>query len=126
MFTNTNLLLDDFRDKTMTFQASGNSIYLTLDWQIVRNLDEFKNFILESGLPKLISFDHDLEDGDYDCDGNYSERTGKECADWLVNHCLSLEHDLPDFIIHSQNPDGRKRIQSVFDTYYKAKEKGII
>lgn len=89
-------------------------------------MDEFKNYILANGLPKVISFDHDLEDIDYNCDDTYSERTGKECVDWLVEHCMSLNHDLPDFMIHSQNADGYKRIQSVFDTYYREKEREII
>ena len=54
------LLLDDIRDCQMTFNITKNSIYLLNDWDIVRNYDEFINYILKNGLPSVISFDHDL------------------------------------------------------------------
>lgn len=124
-----NLLLDDVRDEKMTFHASGNTIYMKLTWIIVRNYDEFKDFILKNGLPELISFDHDLEDQDYDRfeDGeDYSERTGKECAAWLVDYCMENKKEIPKYLIHSQNPDGKRRIESVFSTYFKMKERGLL
>ncbi len=113
-----NLLLDDFRNEQMTFQASGNTIYLKEKWVIVKNYDEFVKFIIDNPMPKLISFDHDLSDEHYG--GDYSkEMTGKDCADFLVNFCIDKKVDLPKILIHSQNPGGKLRIDSVFKTYYK-------
>lgn len=128
MFTNINLLLDDYRNQQMTYIATKNSIYIDRPWVIVKNHEEFVEYVTTQGIPKLISYDHDLMDIDYAIpEGtSYAEKTGKDCAEWLVNFCLDIKHELPEYLVHSQNPVGKDRIKSVFENYYRAKAKGII
>jgi len=95
-------------------------------WVIVRNYDEFVNTIEKYGIHKfeLISLDHDLADEHYrpsmyDTDGHYSnyytdgtfkEKTGYDCALFLVNYCLDKKLLLPQVYTHSFNPVGVQNI----------------
>ena len=120
------LLLDDIRDCQMTFNITKNSIYLLNDWDIVRNYDEFINYILKNGLPSVISFDHDLADehyvpseywDNYDLSKefqesqSYREKTGNDCAKWLLEYCYENNLKLPQCMIHSANPVGADNIR---------------
>lgn len=126
-----NLFLDDIRnpkDAIGLVPSVLNSLYFSDDWTIVRNFNEFCNFIETNGLPDFISFDHDLSDEHYNdlfSDENwvkddkdiilkyneYNEKTGYECAKWLVDWCLENSKPLPKFIVHSQNPVGKRNIE---------------
>ncbi|MDP9961886.1 cyclic-phosphate processing receiver domain-containing protein [Chryseobacterium lathyri] len=67
------------------------------------------------GLPEMISFDHDLADIHYlkpDSD-EYAEKTGYECAKWLIEYCMDHYLDLPKFYCHSMNPVGKENILSL-------------
>ena len=120
------LLLDDIRDCQMTFNITENSIYLLNDWDIVRNYDEFINYILKNGLPSVISFDHDLADehyvpseywDNYDLSKefqesqSYREKTGNDCAKWLLEYCYENNLKLPQCMVHSANPVGADNIR---------------
>lgn len=120
------LLLDDIRDCQMTFNITKNSIYLLNDWDIVRNYDEFINYILKNGLPSVISFDHDLADehyvpseywNNYDLSKefqesqSYREKTGNDCAKWLLEYCYENDLKLPQCMVHSANPVGADNIR---------------
>ena len=74
-------------------------------WCIVRNFKQFCDFIKEYGVPDTISFDHDLGNADD------LERTGYDCADWLMAHYQEPKH----VIVHSFNPAGARRIAQVFE-----------
>jgi hypothetical protein len=126
------LFLDDVRypeNAKNLVPTQHYSLYLKDDWCIVRNYLEFKRWIKFNGIPDLISFDHDLADLHYEVDfrdwGDYSsndlgvEETGLDCAKWLVNYCLDNGFDLPEYIVHSANPVGRKNIQSYLDNAKK-------
>ena len=90
------LYLDDLRVPIQSYPLMNNS-----DWRIVRSYDEFVKTISSDGLPNIISFDHDLAfehyrqsmyDPDkhytnYYTDGTFKEKTGFECAKWLVEYC---------------------------------------
>ena len=98
------LFLDDIRNPKEVFSYIKNEIYLNDDWEIVRNFDEFTKFIEDSWLhdafPSKITFDHDLADEHYrpsmfnDPDKyniyaiEFKEKTGMDCAKWLINFCL--------------------------------------
>jgi hypothetical protein len=75
------------------------------------------------GLPDSISFDHDLHEEHYTPEyfwNNYieskkfqewkkqfyKEKTGADCAKWLVNYCNNNKKELPCIYIHSANPVG--------------------
>ena len=60
----------------------------------VKNIDEFKNFILTNGVPDFVSFDRDL---------GTAPITGMDCAKWLVNYCKENGIKFPQYFIHSAN-----------------------
>jgi hypothetical protein len=134
-----NLFLDDCRTLEEAHNFTLNPIYKNWKWSIVRSYDEFVTFIETNGLPEFISFDHDLADehyapkefwddkyNDWAAGQNFKEKTGLECAKWLVDYCMDNELDLPDYYIHSANPVGAKNIYDYFESYLNAKERGII
>jgi len=131
------LFLDDIRipkDAIGLVSSNLNQIYWNNDWSIVRNYIEFCNYIQEFGLPNLISFDHDLADFHYDFkpedyDGmsedemntkfGSMEKTGYECAKWLVDWCLENKKSLPECIVHSANPVGKQNIETYLNNAKK-------
>jgi len=116
---NYNLILDDCRDEKMCFNATGNRMYIDLEWIIVKNYDEFVDYITYNGLPKICSFDHDISDF-INVDGKRIERSGKTCAEWLVNHCLDNNLKLPEeYYVHSSNPGGAENIIKYLDNFKK-------
>jgi hypothetical protein len=127
-----NLFLDDIRipkDAIGLVPSNLNQFYWGDDWVVVRDYNSFCNHIIKNGLPDFISFDHDLADSHYNdlfSDENfvkddsdivlkydeYNEKTGYECAKWLVDYCLENDKAIPDYIVHSANPVGKKNIES--------------
>jgi len=127
-----NLFLDDFRHPYDCIAYMQNKrIYSQLDWTIARNYKEFITLIEERGLPELISFDHDLAQEHYDpimYDGvedysklyeTFEEKTGFECAKWLVDYCMDNSLGLPEFEIHSMNPAGGENIRQYLLNFKK-------
>lgn len=118
-----NLYLDDFRDPIDSGYYLGNPMYGNLQWEVVRNYDNFIKIITERGVPDVVSLDHDLADEHYDVQkpsDEYQEKTGYHCAKWLIQYCIDNDKDLPQTIlIHSMNPAGCLNIQSLFNTYLK-------
>jgi len=118
-------------------------IYLYLDdvrtpldptWQVVRNYDEFVAHIKLHGLEQYecISLDHDLGEEamkeyyrnakpnsfiNYD---NISEKTGMDCARWLVDESYRKGIKLPIIYVHSANPVGAENIMNYINNYYKS------
>jgi len=123
-----NLFLDDFRMPEDTFNYMPLPIYNIVDWHIVRSYQAFIDYIQYAGVPKIISFDHDLADSHYDqqSDIDYTgdgEKTGFHCAKWLINYCMDNKKELPvKILVHSMNPAGSRNIKSLFDTYFKVYE----
>lgn len=133
------LFLDDIREPIQVTHAwhkgEWDGFPSLYPWKIVRSYAEFTEYILKNGLPEVISFDHDLSwehypQGElllsnpinYD---EFTEKTGYDCAKWLVDYCETNEHELPDFYVHSFNPIGRANIIDYLVRYkeIKAEEK---
>ena len=120
-----NLYLDDVREPWQ----SGNYVYpidirhhyRIKEWIIVRNYDSFVNYITEKGLPNLVSFDHDLADIHYDTDSYEEsiEKTGYDCAKWLIEYCVKNNKELPEFLVHSANPIGAENIKNILNNFKK-------
>lgn len=117
-----NLFLDDFRHPYDCICYMDNKfIYSQFKWIIVKDYNQFVDKINELGLPELISFDHDLADEHYAPEDRYDdydvfsqgfkEKTGLDCAKWLVQYCKDNELNLPKFEIHSMNKTGAKNIR---------------
>jgi hypothetical protein len=85
-------------------------------WTIVRSYNDFAACIQKLGVPQFVAFDHDLGDnayaalarGDEDFQG---EKTGFDCAIWLVDYCHDNDLQFPQFQVHSMNPIGAKKIR---------------
>lgn len=104
----------------------------------VRNFDEFISWINENGLPDFISFDHDLADEhytppkywedyqkskEYQDSQNWKEKTGLDCAKWIVEYCMDNTEKLPEFYSHSANPVGRDNINSYLNQFKELQNK---
>lgn len=130
-FNHYNLFLDDYRLPNV---LNDNRV-----WILVRNYKEFVKMIEDRGLPKMISFDHDLADEHYPAleknvginnskelpYDTYQEKTGYHCAKWLIGYCLDQELPLPEYNVHSMNPVGKENIIALlenFKHYQKQKE----
>lgn len=120
------LWLDDIRDpyKWTPFWADR---FADEDVVWVKNYEEFTKWITLNGLPKAINFDHDLADIHYNPwtsteSVEYDEKTGYECAKWLVDYCIDNNLSLPIWKCHSANPVGKKRIESYLTNFEKLKQ----
>lgn len=125
---NYNLFLDDERTPLDTFGYTNNPIYLNVEWKIVRTYDAFVSYILKYGVPKMISFDHDLGEEHYKkCIGvtviNYDEleeKTGYDAAKWLVEFSMDNGFmELPKCYIHTMNTVGGENIKCLLNNYTK-------
>jgi hypothetical protein len=102
------------------------------DWQIVRSYDEFVAHIRLHGLEnyEVISLDHDLGDTamneyynnvhpNYTLDySNIKEKTGMDCAKWLVSESMTTSIPLPQIYVHSANPIGSANIMGYINNYF--------
>jgi hypothetical protein len=115
------LFLDDLRYPIDAYHYTKQDIFLRDDWEIARNYHQFVSSIIEEGLPEFISFDHDLADEDYlESDSHeIPEKTGYECAKWLIDYCMDRNAELPKFFSHSMNPVGKENIESLLNNYKK-------
>lgn len=112
------LFLDDERfPQDVTWVPVPNHLEIV----VVRNYREFVSTIAERGIPSHVSFDHDLADVHYEAmirevnnlPADYGvEKTGFDCAKWLVNFCHVSNAGFPSYAIHSKNPVGAQRIHN--------------
>ena len=103
------------------------------DWVIARSFEEFVKTVELIGLENIetISLDHDLGDSamdeyftntranyviDYD---NIKEKTGYDCAKWIVELSAVTNKPLPDVFVHSANPIGSANIMGYVNNYLK-------
>lgn len=99
----TLLWLDDFRnpftnDWVLRFSPIGEDVIII--W--VKTYKDFTSWITTNGLPDAICFDNDL--GDFSTiNGELIEKTGYDCAKWIVEYCLDNDKEAPLFNIQSDN-----------------------
>jgi len=133
----TLLWLDDIRNPFIgdwLLQYSPDYYYMeTNEQQVVwvKTYKEFCSWITENGLPEVICFDHDLSDfqsmkSGYphlmdDVEWPKTEKTGMDCAHWLVNYCIDNNVDLPQWKIQSANEVGKENIDKLLKNYLKHK-----
>ena len=101
-------------------------------WQVVTNYDEFVSHIRLNGLEnyELISLDHDLGEQAMDefynnalpnytlnYDNIVNEKTGLDCAKWLVAESMTKKIPLPQIYVHSANPIGSANIMGYLNNY---------
>jgi len=128
-----NLFLDDTRIPKFAYcSESGKCVTEAAnldshdDWHIVRNFDSFVICISYLGLPKIISFDHDLcEVATQECirgwdssepfnyDIEEMEPTGASCADYLVGFCEYTGQEIPKYLFHTANKKGEQNMRNI-------------
>lgn len=87
-----------------------------IEWVVVRNYNEFKDEIRKNGIPRYISFDHDLSD--YDDNGR--EYTGVCCMKFLIDHVINTNSKLPKKVyFHTQNPIGEQNMKLYYENFLK-------
>lgn len=105
-----NLFIDDERDPPNDGR----------EWVVARDQFNALMEIFVRGMPKYISFDHDLGENKY---------TGydivKEIVEIDMNNSDSKYNfsENFDFYVHSQNPVGKANIEGLLNGYFKAKER---
>ena len=128
-----NLFLDDIRNP-QDCRYANNVIYFDRPWVVVRSFNEFADYIMAFGMPDRISFDHDLADthytpehlwDDYEASKawqeaqTHTEKTGYDCAKWLVDYCIDNNCKLPTWHVHSMNPVGADNINALLNNFLK-------
>lgn len=94
------------------------------NWITVRNYNQFCDHIRKTGIPKFVTYDHDLADDHYTQQesinyNDFKEKTGYDCAKFLVELCASKNIKHPDYAVHSLNPAGKANIISLIESYNK-------
>jgi hypothetical protein len=114
-----NIFVDDERNPLDVKNLMGK--YFVDDWVIVRNYPDFVKLVNANiGNIHIVSFDHDLA-----CIVNGFEKTGKDCADYLIDRYMENDIEFPSWFVHTQNTEGRKNIISKILTYLKVIEEKI-
>lgn len=97
----------------------------------VKDYNGFCTYIKANGLPDGICFDHDLglpnhfkrvKEGMSKTQSKKLkplEKTGYDCAKWLVDYCLDRKLPLPLYNIQSSNPAGKENIDALLKNYIK-------
>lgn len=129
------LWLDDIRDPNndtwLNWLINENVNILDYDMVWVKSYNAFTEYIIKNGLPDLISFDHDLGQGDAADRVNQGmtkkqSRTlkketlsGFDCTKWLVEYCLNNKKHIPAYKIQSANPVGAENIKHLIENFRK-------
>lgn len=86
-------------------------------------------------MPRLISFDHDLDrehtmfyferGGSNPINEIFEKKTGYDCALWLIEYCEKNKLEFPYIIVHSRNPIGSENIYNLISGLSKRTGKKI-
>ena len=118
------LFLDDERKPIDAYYYTKKSIYQEGYWDVVKNFDEFKNYILNNEIPEIISLDHDLTNDHYRYAFAkyipYDEvrgKTGYHCLLWLILYCENNGIEMPEILIHTMNVEGQNNMNNLIHAY---------
>lgn len=129
------LWLDDTRNPFLNDWLSYSPIDKPYDVVWVKSYVEFVDYLINNGLPDGICFDHDLgltidsnseltyyngEISSFSLNVyNDNEKSGYDCAKWLVEYCMDNNKQLPAYNIQSMNPVGKEKINALFKNFIK-------
>lgn len=131
------LFLDDYRNPFITLEDGSSWLVFSpipqpfeVIW--VKSYNEFVAWITLNGLPDAILYDHDLADEHYAPEEIwdkpdevqkrmelFTEKTGYDCAKWIVEYCMDNNLKLPLYNIQSANPVGKANIDGLFKSFLK-------
>jgi hypothetical protein len=112
------LWLDDIRNPFENNWRSFSPIMPPFECVWVKSYTEFTDWIIKNGLPEAICFDHDLGIENVNQELQ-EEKSGYDCAKWLVNYCLDNHFTLPKWNIQSANPVGKANIDGLLRSFTK-------
>lgn len=123
------LFLDDVRLPSEIWKNSLDPIYeKDFTWIIVRTYDVFVAFIEKTGIANIgfVSFDHDLDWHHYKIDNQQNidydslkVKTGYHAAKWLIKYCQQQGCTLPEYKVHSMNPEGKRNIENLLNKFQR-------
>ena len=126
------LWLDDYRNPLKNDWLVFSPIQHPFETIWVKSYSEFVEWITTNGLPDGICFDHDLG-MDVALKARAKgmskrksrqlkklERTGHDCAKWLVEYCLDNDLKLPKWNVQSANSVGRDNINGLLLSFIKS------
>ena len=90
------LFLDDLRDPVKTYGEFGK------DMIVARSTHEAQHIVLKRGMPNFLALDHDLSGDDRAID----------FLKWLANEYWDGKEAIPDFEVHSSNPEGSANLKA--------------
>ena len=99
---NYNLFLDDVRNPE-DFYPEGKNY-----WIVCRDMESFKNCIMNMGIPARIAFDNDLGEGE--------GKDGYDCMKWFIQEFKGKFHKVD---IHTDNPPASDQMISYVNTWFK-------
>ena len=101
------LWLDDYRNPYESDWLIFSPIGRDVDVIWLKSYNEFIEYIEQNGMPDGICFDHDLGD----------EKTGYDCAKWLVEYCMDNGLSIPKWNVQSSNPVGKDNINGLLNNF---------
>ena len=106
------IYLDDIRfpDGGAYFEGNKNIC-------LARSFKHFQAIIESEGIPLFVSFDFDLG---LDEDGTNVAPTGGTCVRWMIEYCHVNNERFPHWRLHTANTEGRKEMQSLILSAFKA------
>lgn len=134
------LWLDDFRNPFIGNWLTYSPIPEPFETTWVKSYNEFTEYITKNGLPDAICFDHDLAQQHmnyYFAHGGHAnppdpitaefeERTGYDCAKWLIEYCMDNRLKLPKWSVQSANPCGSDNINGLLVSFTKKRRKSAL
>jgi hypothetical protein len=125
------LWLDDIRNPLENDWLIFSPIEQPFECIWVKSYNEFTKWISNNGLPDAICFDHDLGmEVAIEARNNgmskrkskqlkQEEKTGYDCAKWLVDYCMDNNLKIPLYNIQSANPIGKDNINNLLKSFVK-------
>lgn len=109
------LFLDD--ERFPIFLDIENIEHPSVNWDIVRSVEDAIKWVEVNGFPDIVSFDNDLQ----------RELEGKDFAKYLSKLDLDTGTMPEDFkfIVHSKNPVAKKDIVSILENHLKERDNYI-
>jgi len=119
-----NLFLDDLRKPHHV-----KWVELPLvEWTIAKSYNDFVRIVSSLGMPLRVAFDNDLADEHYEAlinrtfemkqnENTFKEKTGYDCAKWLVNYCMERGLPFPEYYVHTMNPIGKENITQYIENF---------
>ena len=102
------LFIDNHRfPSEIDWMEDDSRVYIVEDWDIVRDYDEFVNYIDATGVPSVVSFGYKLS----------KNKTGYNCAEYLIEYCIRYDVMPPVQLCHSKHKSGKKKINVLWDKF---------